>query len=175
MRPQELSHRYAVAAFSQALEKWMTTLRLVNDRLSENAALSSKLQDASQPFAERQQALDRIIPADSDQHVRNFLYTMLRDGDIGLLGGVVGELDRMTRGGPQVQTAIVTTAVPLSDSDKEQFRRTLQQKYGSDVEFNFEVDPAIVGGAVIQIGDQVIDGSVATRLEAMSNFLGIRS
>jgi F-type H+-transporting ATPase subunit delta len=153
----------------------MNTLRLVNDRLNDDTALSAKLQDASQPFAERQQLLDRIIPADSDQYIRNFLYTMLREGDIGLLGNVVSELDRMTRGGPQVQTATVTTAIPLSDSDKEQFRQTLQQKYGSDLEFSFEVDPAIVGGAIVQIGDQVIDGSVATRLEAMSNFLGIRS
>jgi F-type H+-transporting ATPase subunit delta len=175
VKAQELSRKYATAVFSQALEKWITTLRMVNDRLQTDAALTTKLQDTTRSFSERQEALNQLLSQERDPHIRNFLYAMLRDGDILLLDEVIGELDQMIRGGPQVQIARVTTAMPLSDSDKEQFRQKLQQKYGSDLEFVFEVDPAIIGGAIVQIGDKVIDGSVATRLESMSNFLGIRS
>ncbi len=174
MKAQELSRKYATAVFSQALEKWLTVLRTVQDKLAGAADLASTLQDASSSFADRQKALDGIIPADSDQHIRNFLYTMLKDGDIGLLGEVVGELDRMTRGGPQVQVARVTTALALSDDDKEQFRQRLREKYGEGLEFDFEVDSALIGGAIVQIGDKVIDGSVASRLESMSNVLGVK-
>ncbi len=174
MKAQELSRKYATAVFSQALEKWLTVLRAVQDKLAGDADLASTLQDAGSSFADRQKALDGIIPADSDQHIRNFLYTMLKDGDIGLLGEVVGELDRMTRGGPQVQVARVTTALALSDDDKEQFRQRLREKYGEGLEFDFEVDSALIGGAIVQIGDKVIDGSVASRLESMSNVLGVK-
>ena len=174
MKAQELSRKYATAVFSLALERWLATLRAVQERLASDSSLLQKLQNSEQSFSERQQALDQIIPADSDQNIRNLLYAMLRDGDIGLLGEVNNNLDQMMRGGPQVQVARITTALPLSDSDKEEFRERLRRRYGNSLEFSFQVDPAIVGGAVIQVGDQIIDGSVATRLEALSSRLGVK-
>jgi F-type H+-transporting ATPase subunit delta len=174
VKAQQLSRKYATAVFSQALEKWLTTLGAVQDKLAGNPALTRSLQDSSRSFGDRQKKLDELLPADSDRHVRNFLYTMLRDGDIGLLGDVVAELERMMAGGPLVQVARVTTALELSDSDKEQFRQELRQKYGEELEFAFYTDPTIIGGAIVQIGDKVIDGSVATRLKSMGNLLGVK-
>jgi len=174
VKAQELSRKYAAAVFSLALERWLVMLRAVQERLASDPSLLQKLQNSEQSFSERQQALDQIIPADSDQNIRNLLYTMLRDGDIGLLGEVIDNLEQLMRGGPQVQVARITTVLPLSDSDKEEFREKLRRRYGNNLEFSFNVDPAIVGGAVIQVGDQIIDGSVATRLEALSSRLGVK-
>jgi F-type H+-transporting ATPase subunit delta len=171
---QELSRKYATAVFSQALEKWLVALKAVQNKLAADADLSAKLQNADNSFADRQKALEGIIPADSDQHIRNFLFTLVKEGDIGLLGDVIGDLGRMVVGGPQVQVARVTTALALSDDEKGQFRQKLRQKYGKSLEFMFDVDSALIGGAIIQIGDQVIDGSVAARLESMSNLLGVK-
>jgi len=174
VKAQELSHKYATAVFSQALEKWLTTLGSVQDKLDSDPALSGKLQDSDRSFSDRQKELDAVVPGDSDQYTRNFLYTMLKDGNIGLLGDVIDELERMSRSGPLVQVARVTTAFSLSDDDKEQFRQRLRSKYGENLEFVFSVDSALIGGAIVQVGDKVIDGSVATRLEAMSNRLGVK-
>ena len=174
MKAQELSRKYATAVFSQALDKWLGAVRAVNDRLASDSALADTLKDSSRSFAERQQALDKVIPESSDQEIRNFFYTMLKDGNIALLPDVLGDLDRMVRGGPQVQVAIVTTALGLSDEEKEQFRDKLKQKYGDDLEFLFNVDPSLIGGAVVQVGDKIVDGSVATRLGAMKNVLGVK-
>lgn len=174
MKAQELSRKYAAAVFSQALEKWVNALGAVQGKLSDDPALAAKLADSSSAFADRQAALDAVIPADADKYVRNFFYTMLKENDIALLPDVLLEMDRLVRGGPQVQVATVTTAYQLDESEKEQFRQKLQTKYGAGFELAFQVDPAIVGGAVVQIGDKIIDGSVATRLESMSNLLGVR-
>jgi F-type H+-transporting ATPase subunit delta len=175
VKAQELSHKYATAIFSLALESWLTSLNVVQSELANHRTLAENLQKADRSFGERQKELDKIIPDNSSQSVRNFLYTMLREGDIGLLGEVIAELGRMIRGGPQVQIARVTTAILLSDQEKEAFRQKLAAKYGENLELDFNVDPAIVGGAIVQVGDKVIDGSVATRLEAMSNALGVKS
>ncbi len=175
MNAQELSHQYATAVFSLALDSWLTPLTAVENELANNATLAATLQDKDRSFSERQQALDKLIPGDSSQQVRNFLYTLLRDGDIGLLSGVMGELNRMVRGGPLVQMARVTTALALSDKEKEAFRQKLSAQYGESLEFEFNVDPVILGGAIVQVGDKVIDGSVATRLASMSNVLGVKS
>ncbi len=175
MKAEALSRKYATAIFSLALEQWLTPLNIVQRSLSGNTALAKQLQDANRSFGERQKDLDTIIPGSASQHVRNFLYTMLKDGDLGTLGDVIAELERMVRGGPQVQVAKVTTAVALSESEMEQFRQKLRAKYGENLEFDFGVDPAIGGGAIVQVGDKVIDGSVTTRLAALSNALGVKS
>jgi F-type H+-transporting ATPase subunit delta len=174
VKAQELSRKYATAVLSLALEKWLTALNAVRDRLTDSPKLAESLQDTGRSFSRRQKELAEIIPANSDQEVRNFLYTLLKNDDIGLLGEVLADLGRMSRGGPHVQVARITTAIALSDSDQEKFRQKLRAKYGDNLEFAFHVDPTIVGGAIVQVGDQVIDGSVATRLEAMSNVLGVK-
>ena len=173
MKAQELSQKYATAIFSLALEQWLNALNNVQDALANTPQVAERLQNVDFTFGDRQIELDKIIPAGSDQGVRNFLYTLLRNGDIGLLGRVLADLEQMSRGGPQVQVAQVITAVNLSDDKKEQFRQRLRAQYGDTLEFVFRVDPAIIGGAVVQVGDKVIDGSVSTRLEAMSNVLGV--
>ena len=174
MEAQELSRKYATAIFSLALEEWLTTLRNVQDKLADDSGLRERLQDTSRSFSDRQKELDAIIPEDTDQRIRNFLYTLLEEDDIDLLGNVLGDLDRMTRGGPLIQVARVTTAFALADEEKDEFRQTLRNKYGQDLEFIFSVDSSILGGAIVRVGDKVIDGSVATRLESMSNRLGVK-
>lgn len=175
MKAQALSRKYATAVLGLALESWLNPLNAVQAELANNPTLATMLQDKDRSFSERQNALNKIIPGDSGQQFRNFLYTLLRDGDISLLGEVMGELEHMVRGGPQVEVARVTTALPLSENEKVQFRQTVAAQYGEALEFDFNVDPTILGGAVVQVGDKVIDGSVATRLAAMSNALGVKS
>lgn len=174
MKAQELSLKYAAAVFGLALEKWLKPLNTVQNRLADDPQLANILQDTKRSFSERQKDLDGIIPAESDQSVHNFLYTLLENGDIDLLGTVLENLQQMSRGGPQVQIAYVTTAVALTDDKKEAFRQKLRAQYGANLELAFRVDPSIIGGALVQVGDKIIDGSVATRLAAMSNALGVK-
>lgn len=174
MKAQELSKKYASAIFSLALEKWLAALNAVQDKLADDSNLAQNLGNDQRSFVDRQKDLDGVIPADTEQSIRNFFYTLLKNGDINLLGTVLNDLGQMSRGGSLVQSAEVTTAVALSDEEKEQFRQKLRAQYGAGLEFNFIVDPAIIGGAVVRVGDKLIDGSVATRLEAMKNVLGVK-
>jgi F-type H+-transporting ATPase subunit delta len=174
VKAQEVSRKYATAVFSLALEKWLIPLNAVQERLADSPQRVEDLQNETHSFSQRQKELDDIIPANSEESVRNFLYTLLKNGDIGLLDNILADLERMTRGGPQVQIAHITTSIALSDSDKENFRQKLRAQYGDNLEFVFNVDRAIIGGVTVQIGDKVIDGSVATRLDAMSKALGVK-
>ena len=83
MKAQELSQQYATAIFSLALEKWLSALSTVQNRLADNPKLAESLQDTDRLFADKQKDLDGIVPADSDQNVRNFLYTLVKNGDSG--------------------------------------------------------------------------------------------
>jgi F-type H+-transporting ATPase subunit delta len=175
VKEQALSRKYALAVFSLALEKWLTSLKAVQDRLIDSPPLAARLADAGRTFADRQKELDGLMPANIDPIVRNFFYTLLENGDIGLLDEVLAELERLSSGGPQVQTARITTAIALSDNEKEEFRQKLRQQYGDNLEFVFSINPAIIGGVIVQVGDKVMNGSVLARLEAMGNAVGVKN
>jgi F-type H+-transporting ATPase subunit delta len=61
--------------------------------------------------------------------------------------------------------AVVTTATPLSDRQKQRLGAALAKLYGRQVHLNLDVDPGVLGGISVRIGDEVIDGTVASRLE----------
>jgi F-type H+-transporting ATPase subunit delta len=60
--------------------------------------------------------------------------------------------------------ATVTTAVPLDDAQKSRLAATLSQQLGREVQVQVEVDPKVLGGVLVRIGDEVIDGSTRHRL-----------
>ncbi len=60
--------------------------------------------------------------------------------------------------------AEATSAVPLTPEQESRLAAVLSRVYSTQVRLNLLVDPTVVGGVVVRIGDEVIDGSVATRL-----------
>ncbi|MFE6777155.1 F0F1 ATP synthase subunit delta [Streptomyces sp. NPDC057702] len=61
--------------------------------------------------------------------------------------------------------AVVTSAVPLSDQQKQRLGGALARIYGRVVHLNLDVDPSVLGGVTVRIGDEVINGSIADRLD----------
>ena len=61
--------------------------------------------------------------------------------------------------------AVVKTAVPLTDEQLTRLRSSLGRIYGRAVSVHIEVEPEVLGGIRVQVGDEVIDGTVAGRLE----------
>lgn len=64
------------------------------------------------------------------------------------------------------ESAVVTSALPLNDAEQETVRKNVLSKVGAQA-VTFRVDPSILGGLVIKVGDKVLDGSVSGRLEGL--------
>jgi len=63
------------------------------------------------------------------------------------------------------QTAVVTAAVPLDDTQRHRLAQALSGIYGKSVQVNVILDPEVVGGIRVQVGDEVVDGTILRRLE----------
>ena len=61
--------------------------------------------------------------------------------------------------------AVVTSAVPLSDTQKQRLGAALAKLYGHQMHLNIDVDPEVLGGMRVQVGDEIINGSIADRIE----------
>jgi F-type H+-transporting ATPase subunit b len=68
-------------------------------------------------------------------------------------------------------SAEVTSALPLTAAEKESVRKDLLSKLGDSATLAFRVDPGIMGGLVVRVGDKVLDGSVAGQLEGLRSTL----
>jgi len=165
------ARNYALAAFANAAEPWLSALRALQGELEREPELLAQLTDRAVAFSTRQGRLrERLSEAVSDA-CRNFLFTLLERGDLGQLSAIVDWMGAMASGGPQARMAIVTTAYRLDAAERQRFVTVLQQTHGTDLAVSFAVDASIVGGAVVRIGDQVVDGSVRARMQAIDGAL----
>ncbi|HWR67196.1 MAG TPA: F0F1 ATP synthase subunit B [Bellilinea sp.] len=75
--------------------------------------------------------------------------------------------------GEQVKGAAaeVTSALPLTDSEQDIVKQDVLQKLGTSAVVSFRVDPTILGGLVVKVGDRVVDGSVAGQLQGLRQAL----
>ncbi|MEV0219483.1 F0F1 ATP synthase subunit delta [Streptomyces sp. NPDC050704] len=64
--------------------------------------------------------------------------------------------------------AVVTSAVPLSDAQKQRLGAALAKLYGRQMHLNLDVDPEVLGGIRVQVGDEIINGSIADRIDDAS-------
>ena len=83
---------------------------------------------------------------------------------LAVLPEIAGLFDTMRAEAERVVKATVTSAHPLAAGDVEALRASLRRRFGQEVEVATAVDPALIGGAVIDAGDIVIDGSIRTKL-----------
>ena len=67
--------------------------------------------------------------------------------------------------------AKVTSAVPVSPEQQGRLKESLGRMLGKEIVINVEDDPEIIGGMIIRLGDQVIDGSIRTRLDVLKHKL----
>ncbi len=166
-----LATGFARAVFELALEPWLAGMDAVYEKLVANPNLGPQLDDKALPFAERQKQIDALLPDGAPQNVRNFFYTLVKEGKVHMLSDIRSSVLSLMTQAAKVEETVVTTAVPLTDDEKAAFEAKLRAKYGDNLDIHFKVDPKIVGGVVVQIGDKILDGSLAAKINAVENTL----
>ncbi len=174
MSVQKAAHTYARALYELAFEEWLKELRSAWNSLGQDSKGLAALDDAGTAFAERQSQLDKSLPDGISEKTRNFLYLLMSKQDLHLLDEVIRGFDNMVHGQKTARlTAQVTSAVALMGEEQKVLQATLQKRFGTGLQFDYNVDPAVLGGIRIRVGDHVIDGTVAKKLQSLKEQLGI--
>jgi F-type H+-transporting ATPase subunit delta len=130
-----------------------------------SAGLRSALTDSAAPASSKSELLHRLLGGRA-KPVTERLVTRLVSAPRGrsLESGLESQ-SRLAAERRDRMVAIVTSAVPLSDPQKQRLGAALAKLYGRPMHLNLDVDPEVVGGIRVQVGDEVINGSIADRLE----------
>lgn len=167
------ARRYAEAAFEIAerddsMDDWLAAFEVAGERLVD-PALTRLLTNPSVPSASRVEVLERIVGDDVSGAPRNLLALMVRRGRFEQLPAVIREFRRLYRLREGIVEATVTSASTLEGAEIEALQSRLESVTGKRVELSQRVDAALLGGVQVRVGDQLIDGSVAGRLERLRN------
>ena len=99
--------------------------------------------------------------------IRNFLFVLADHRRTLLIPDVIGAFQQVIRERQGVAEAEISSAVELSAAQKKAMAATLARLTGKKIETKYALDPALLGGAVVRIGDTIYDGSLRSRLNEM--------
>jgi F-type H+-transporting ATPase subunit delta len=179
-----IARPYAQAAFELAkdagsLEQWASALDVARLLLSDGS-VAKFLSTPKMTDAKRLDFLTGLIAAagdkasvlgGADKRGTNFLRVLLDNGRVAVLPEIAAHFAALKAEIENTVDVTVTSAAPLSSAQQQAIVKALRQRLGSNVKLSTEVNEKLIGGAVIRAGDVVIDGSLRSRLEKLSNAL----
>ena len=174
MRKDTLTQSYAQAAYGAATDAWLQTLAAIRDALEEDPKLMASLRDPGLDLQRKQGLVRQVVPSGATQEMHNFVSVLLSRNDIGLLPEIIEQFRQLATHGPKARLVQVTSAVPLADEDRDALAAKLAEQFGANLELEYHVEPSLLGGLVVRVGDKVIDASVAGKLNALREQLGTR-
>jgi F-type H+-transporting ATPase subunit delta len=170
-----IARRYAEAIFGLAI-KQNTLDRTLDDvqgiaQLFSRRTLAYLLREPKVPAQRKETALREALSSRVLPTSLNLALLVVDRGLADLMPNIAVELQRMVFDYKNQAEAEVTTAAPMDDQQQVLVKQALEQRTGRTILLHTRVNPAILGGVVARVGDQVIDGSVQQRLHALQRQL----
>lgn len=167
-----LARPYARAAFAIAREDgkfapWSDALAF-SAHVAADPRVSALL---SNPQLSRGDAVALLTPEAAGETYTRFLGLLAEAHRLQLLPEISGLFDHLRAEAENVLKATVTSAAELSADELEKIKAALRKRFGRDVEVSTAVDASLIGGAVIDAGNVVIDGSLKGKLSRLQTAL----
>jgi len=178
MTVNSYARRYSQAIFRMALEnkdinRWQSDLRKVAG-LMRDTALLSLVNNPQISGEEKSQNLKQRL-GDVNPLAIKLVLLLAAKGKLAALDDVAEEYQVLVddyRGIEGTEIAEITTAIPLDNDYQMKIAQRITDIVGKPVLLRSKVDPAIIGGIIIRVGDKLIDGSIRSKLAALKKDLG---
>jgi F-type H+-transporting ATPase subunit delta len=167
-----IARPYAEAVFELAkqdsqLTQWSDALKFAATVVRDESLKAT----LSNPRVSHDQKLDLLLSTAGrgmSEEGKNFLRLLLRNGRAELLPEISSLFDEFKERDEGVVEASVVSAFPLTDDQLSSLVAKLETRFKRRIVAHSTEDPELIGGAVIRVGDEVLDGSVRGKLEAMA-------
>ncbi len=176
MQIEQLSKRYATALFNVVVERDLLAqaereLADVDALLKRDPTLMQILQAPHLLEQDKADMLKRVFTGRLHPVFIEFMLLVLDKHRIDYLHGIIEHFLALAAEAQGRLTALVTTAVALTDSERRDLKERLQAKTARTIELEEKIDPRLVGGVIVVLKDQIIDGSVQHKLTLLRDDL----
>jgi F-type H+-transporting ATPase subunit delta len=171
LKSASLQYANALADVALAQGAADAALKQLND-VAAAFAVSSELRNVLASPAVPREAKHGVIEkiaarAGAGKIIRNFLFVIADHQRTHILPEIVAAFEGVIRQRQGVAEAEISSAVELSAAQKKKFAQTLERITGKKIEAKYSLDPTLLGGAVVRVGDTIYDGSVRSSLNEM--------
>jgi F-type H+-transporting ATPase subunit delta len=171
-----IAEKYAVALLQVAQEQKTVDdiaaeMRAIEQLVGSHPSLKATLEHPRVKAGEKLDALRRDLKEKLSSTMENFLMLLIMKKRIKHLKAVADHFERLCYEIKGKAIARVLTAMPLTAQQRDVLTQKLSQMFGMSVELKEEVKPGLIGGMMIYLGDQRMDGSVLGQLERMKQRL----
>ncbi len=172
------ARRYAQAVFeiaseSDELERWLDDLTQLADSIT-NDEFRQTLSAPRISMSQKEALIRESLGSSVGPLGLNLMALLASRGLVDMLPGIADVFQEMLDAHQGIERAEVVSAVSLTDEQQHQVTQMLNDLSGKDVRLTTRVDPEILGGLVIRVGDKVMDGSARARLQNMRRELAQR-
>lgn len=162
-----VARRYAAGVFQlaqeeEAIDAWRAELTKLEELLQDDVLVAAFKNPAV--GISRRMELAELLKPELRPETENLLRLLVEHHRTGEIRRIRREFERLADEASGIVHATVATAIELEADDRKRFEQALAKKLGRKVTVEFSTDPGIVGGATIQIGDHLVDGTVRTQL-----------
>ena len=154
----------AIAQAEGVLDRVQDELYAFAKAVEANRELRESLTDAALPAENKRAVVEDLLGERAHPLTVTLAAFLVEAGQARRLGPIAEELAREAAARSEKRLAEVRTAVALTDQQRRKLEDALSKAAGQPVELKVVVDPTVVGGVVARLGDEVFDGSVASRL-----------
>ncbi len=158
---------YEIAYEQKSLEKTEEDLKLISTTIGESEELRAFLNHPLLTKDAKKDTIQKLFADKVQPVVLQFCYVVIDKDRFEYLPQMVDVYTTLAHEGMGVEEAIVTSAYPLSSEQAEALKGKLAEMTGKKIIMKQKTDSALIGGFTIQIGDRLIDGSVARQLRAL--------
>ncbi len=178
MAMTDISREYGAAIFALACEngtkkEYYDALAFVKTQFEENADYLELLASPAIPQRERMASLGEVFGGKVPEHVLSFVQLMCEKGRIAYFAESADVFFELYDASERIYNAKITSAVELTDDEKTKLIRKLETVYGGSVAGEYFVDAAIIGGIVVEVDGNIMDGSLRTRLQDVKEVMSL--
>lgn len=173
MIQNEIAKKYSKALFSLAEEKdkfvkFKNDLSLIKKAFTEHKEFKNVLFHPRIKIEEKKRIFDRIFEEEISQEIYNFIQLLIDKRRIFYIKAIINQFTDLVNDREKILEIEVVSAIELEKDMKNSLKEKLEKEMNYEVVLNNTVDPEILGGLVLKIGDKIIDGSIQHELNTLS-------
>jgi len=156
---------FQIAQAEGALEQVEDELFRFARTLETETKLREALTDISLPPDHRAKMVDELLGGKGSPHTINIISFLVQQGRARDLPAIIDSLVQLAAQERSKAVAEVRTAVQLDPGERDRLKEAISSATGKQVDLKVIVDPSVLGGLLVRVGDQIFDGTVRRRLE----------